>query len=85
MREYLVVVPSQRIAELAEGGIGVKAGPCENIPHLEHLGLGSKTLIIHVIYDTTNKQKGYDEQSIILCLKGSKKPIYFVLKANLND
>lgn len=45
----------------------------------------SKTLKIHVIYDTTNKQKGYDEQSIILCLEGSKNPICFVLKANLNN
>lgn len=45
----------------------------------------SKTLMIHIIYDTTNKQKGYDEQSIILCLEGSKNPICFVLKANLND
>lgn len=42
-------------------------------------------LIIHVIYDTRNKHEGYDEQSIILCLEGSKAPICFVLKANLKN
>ena len=44
----------------------------------------SKTLKIHITYDTANKQTGYTEQSIILCLEGSKNPIYFVLKATHN-
>lgn len=43
-----------------------------------------KIMKIHIDYDSSNRQAGYIEQGIILCIENHRNPIYFVFKAELS-